>query len=61
MVNSPTQQTSQEQTMCEHQRRLAQAAYELKQQQGQGIIDLGKLRHMLNAKDECEDGEWTNE
>jgi hypothetical protein len=40
--------------MCEHQRRLAQAAYELQQQQGAGIIDLGKLRHMLTLNENCE-------
>ena len=40
--------------MCEHREALQKAAYELDQQKGAGIINLGKLRHMLTANQECD-------
>jgi hypothetical protein len=40
--------------MCEHREALQKAAYELQQQQGNGIINLGKLRHMLTTSQDCE-------
>jgi hypothetical protein len=40
--------------MCEHREQLQKAAYELDMQQGNGIINLGKLRHMLTTSQECD-------
>ena len=40
--------------MCEHREQLQKAAYELQQQQGNGIINLGKLRHMLTTATDCD-------
>ena len=49
-----TQETGEGATMCEHREALQKAAYELDQQKGAGIINLGKLRHMLTANQECD-------
>lgn len=40
--------------MCEHREALQKAAYELDQQRGNGIINLGKLRHMLDTTTDCD-------
>lgn len=41
--------------MCNCYLKLARARYELDQQRGQGIIDLGKLQNMLTAEPcDCE-------
>ena len=37
--------------MCEANRQLAQAPYELQLQRGNGVIDLGKLERLLTATD----------
>jgi hypothetical protein len=58
-VDDSPPQTTQEQRspMCEHREQLQKAAYELQQQQGNGIINLGKLRHMLSVNnEECKHG-----
>ena len=49
-----TMTTAKEPTMCEHREALQKAAYELDQQRGNGIINLGKLRHMLEVTGNCE-------
>ena len=49
-----TQEKGEGATMCEHREALQKAAYELDQQKGAGIINLGKLRHMLTTATDCD-------
>jgi hypothetical protein len=43
--------------MCEHREQLQKAAFELELMLGTKVLDLGKLRQILNQP--CEHGELT--